>query len=77
MVGLGVVVRRQRYGDHGGVGEPVRRRDARAQQAHGRQGGRAVADQGDEHHSAVDLGEAGDLVLVERIGHRHEGRARV
>ena len=75
VVGLGVAVCCQGYGDHGGVREPARGGEAGPQEPHGRQGRGAVADQGDEHHPAVEGGEAVDLLLVEGVGDRHPGGA--
>ena len=36
-----------------------------------------MADQGHQHHPALDRREAGDLVLVEGVGDRHERGAGV
>ncbi len=66
VVGLGVAVRRQGYGDHGGVREPARGGEAGPQEPHGRQGRGAVADQGDQHHPAVDALRGGAICSSSR-----------
>ena len=77
VVGLGVAVRRQGYGDHGRVLEPRGRGERGPQQPDRRQRRRAVADQGDEDDPTLERAQPGDLVLVEGVGDRHERGAGV
>ena len=76
VVGVGVTVRRQRYGDHGGVGQHRGRRQRRPQQADRRERRRAVADQREQgdRAEAVELGQLG---VGERVGHGDERAAGV
>ena len=77
VVDVGVAVRREGYGDHGGVREPLGRGQAGPQQPDGGEVRRTVPDQRHQHHSALDRGQPGDLLLVEGVGHRDERGARV
>ena len=74
VVGLGVAVGGERDGDDLAA-EPAGRGQAGPDQGDRAEGGRAVADERQQHERAVEPGQLGQLGLVERVGDRDE-RAR-